>query len=428
MFDREKQIVINRYSDFIFKDSSSVKLNRILSFSMHESLKRYFDQEIESRLTRELDEIKKFSIFNYDLPEAQPFLNQAFTLMKLNKTFNRSEFATTLKFALDFNIDYLLRPCESLTNFVYDFNESLNSKVILTRLKYVLIYEYLPKILTQYFIKTNLDKLKKSDFLNLVRKADKEYTKDFTLENHYEHFKAFKSFLRSLEFTITPQAEIEAFQIFLTDKDQTYLASIVNDRKNELTDEYKDLGEFISYISIAKAPIEKKSEGSLFETVTEVPKSTRTEITIPESKLDAEPAEEIRSSIKYEKKFSLKKEYSAHSEEFVPTQVIKEEEKVQPEVENPLLQKLKKSSEEKTTEQYDRNLDGLIGNRLRRLIIKKLFNGVEGDYLATISFLDRVKDWDEASQYLTDLFHRKSIQPFSKPALKFTEFLYSHIR
>ncbi len=42
--------------------------------------------------------------------------------------------------------------------------------------------------------------------------------------------------------------------------------------------------------------------------------------------------------------------------------------------------------------------------------------------------MNRVQNWDEASLLLTELFDKNNIQPFSKWAIKFTEFLYENIK
>jgi hypothetical protein len=77
---------------------------------------------------------------------------------------------------------------------------------------------------------------------------------------------------------------------------------------------------------------------------------------------------------------------------------------------------------------YNRNLDGLMPKRLRKKVIAKIFNDDELDFVEFMEKLNTVNNWDEAALLLTDLFEKKNIQPYSKWAIKFTEFLYENIK
>lgn len=93
-----------------------------------------------------------------------------------------------------------------------------------------------------------------------------------------------------------------------------------------------------------------------------------------------------------------------------------------------LYEKLVSTRPEQKIKTYDRNLDGLMPSRLKKKIIKKIFDGNEIVFNEFMSNINKVKNWDEASVLLTDLFDKKNIQPFSKWAIRFTEFLYENIK
>jgi hypothetical protein len=429
MFDREKQIVINKFCDVIFKDYNEITLGKIISLPIPEAIKKYFDEEVKQRLDRELAEIKNFSTFDFKKPEVQPLLSELSIVLKITRSFNINEFSTSLKSALDFTIDYLLRPCETLTYFVFDYKDVQPAEFIFERLKYVKDYEYLPEIIKGYLKRKRIDSIEKKEFLLLVKKADKEFTKEFTILDHYETFKSFKDYLYKLDLYLTSNAEAEAFQIFLADKGQDSFAAFVEEKKKELIDPRLDFKAFLQSVSLPRTDAARKS--SALDFLAEERKSLPIEGTqqpIMERSSTFEPEHSIEAGIGAEIEGTSELPFEPSEEKFFEEETENASKLKSYEwKENALLKKLTQPEESKKSE-YARNLDGMIKNRLRKLTIKKLFNGSETEYYSTIALLDKADNWDEASQFLTDLFHKRNIQPYSKAAIKFTEFLYDNIR
>ncbi len=429
MFDREKQIVINKFCDAIFRDTNEITLGKIISLPIPESIKKYFDEDIKQRLDRELAEIKNFSTFNFEKPEVKPLLNELTVVLKTTKTFDINEFSTSLKLALDFTIDYLLRPCDILTDFVYDYKNEQSSEFILRRLKFVHDYEYLPEIIKGYLSRKNIDSIRKKEFLSLITKANKEFTKEFTILDHYENFRSFKNFLNKLDLYLTANAEAEAFQIFLTDSEQENFVAFIEEKKKDLTDPRLDFKAFLQSVTLPRTEAARKSNALDFleegkKSLSDEKSEKKVHQTTPTIK--AEPSTETVSTQNSGELFEHQSELfteKTNEQEVVEFEQPEEHSKNNNELFNKLTSKEKF---EKTD--FARNLDGQIKNRLRKLVIKKLFNGIDEEYYSTVALLDKAESWDEASQYLTDLFQRKNIQPYSKAAIKFTEFLYDNIR
>lgn len=429
MFDREKQIVINKFCDVIFKDHNEITLGKIISLPIPEAIKKYFDEDIKQRLDRELAEIKNFSTFDFEKQEVKPLLSELSVVLKITKSFNANEFSTSLKSALDFSIDYLLRPCETLTYFVFDFKDIQPTEFILQRLKFVKDYEYLPEIIKGYLKRKGFDSIGKKEFLSLVKKADKEYTKDFTILDHYEMFKSFRDYLNKLDLFLTSNAEAEAFQIFLLDKGQDSFAAFIEEKKKELIDPRLDFKSFLQSITLPRTKAARTSNALDFlEDQKKIVPADKVQETSIEHSPELEPEKISDTAVESRIKDTSEFPFEPSEEQFFEEEIENTSElKSNAWKDNALFKKLTQPEGSKKTD-FARNLDGKIKNRLRKLAIKKLFDGSEPDYHSIMALLDKADNWDEASQFLTDLFQKRNIQPYSKAAIKFTEFLYDNIR
>lgn len=511
MFEREKQIIINKASEVIYKDTEEVPLKKIINLNLPEPILKFFVEDIEVKLSKELREIKNFSTFDFDLPEAQPFFAHAFTLLKMNRKIKKNEFSTILLFALDFNFDFILKPCESLTHFVFDYYEKLGYEAILEKLRFVIVYNYLTELITKYLQKKQPKTLDKNDFFILVRTLQQEYTQNYTLSEFYNHFSYFRTFLKGLHFDIEPLQEAGAFQIYLFDIGREDLAekiektkyvlaqnemefpaylksveddlfssdkasepkikrvepleqevdynvkelieeekdSFLDDIKNTLTEDHlekqdtsftKELEETLSFNDTFKKQLENintftedinrfKENKNEFEQQKDLLKEkikeeeidskqiTRKEETtkFDTRKAPGEPRSESTSLEKEEKKTGLFSRFKIFKKK--EEKVYKPEERVQP----VLSRNIPSGGKEL------RNLFELIPRGMQKKLIKKIFNNSEEEFNASIRYLNSVRNWEEASKHLIEVFQKNDVEPYSSIALKFTELLYKHI-
>ncbi len=425
MFDREKQIIINKYCNAIFHETEKISVSEILNLDIPASIKHYIRLEIEKNVENEFREIKKFSKFNYDHIQVKPLVDELKILLALTKELDINELSILLKFALDLNLDYLLKPCDTLTSFVMRYEEYQPLSVILERLKYVVEYDYFPLLLKKYFEKTGMTKISKGDFLGLLYKIDKVYTKDCTILEHYNLFSRFKNFLFELNLSITDIAEYEAFIIYLKDKQQNSLVDFLEENRERFRTFGGDIVSFLQSI-LHSSIFEKKLEENNLQPIASVTQETVKNEKIEEPNYLNEIKQEFISETPTEG--MSKKQIEQTQDEIRENQTIKldetttneEKDRIQEQEEFDIAEVVKKS--------YDRNLDGLMPVRLRKKIIKKIFDDNEFDFVEFMEKLNAVNNWDEASLLLTDLFDKKNIQPFSKWAIKFTEFLYENIK
>ncbi|MGB9664738.1 MAG: hypothetical protein ACPL25_07460 [Ignavibacteria bacterium] len=426
MFDREKQIVINRYSQAIFHETEKISVSDLLTLNIPESIKHYIRLEIEKRVENEFREIRKFSKFNYDHIKVKPLVDDLKVLLTLTKELDNNELSILLKFALDLNMDYLLKPCDTLTSFVIRYEEFQPLSVVMERLNYVIEYEYIPLLVKKYFEKTAISKISKGDFLGLLYKIDKEYTKDFTILEHYNLFSRFRNFLNELNLAITDIAEYEAFVIYLKDKQQINLVEFLEENRERFRAFGGSIFSFLQSIL----------HSSIFERKGGEKKS--------QYKEQQEPVKVESEKIEPEKRYIEKIEEEFLSDSSTDVNSINQIEKSQDDVEvensrisdKVSLNKVENDFQEVeeieksdlVQKRFSRNLDGLMPARLQKKIIKKIFDNNEFDFVEFMGRLNTVNNWDEASLLLTDLFDKKNIHPFSKWAIKFTEFLYENIK
>jgi len=421
MFDREKQIVINRYCKAIFNETEKISVSDILNLKIPEPIKHYIRLELQKKVEEEFLEIKKFSQFNYDHIRIKPFVDELKVLLSLTKELDIKEFSILLKFALDLNLDYLLKPCDTLTSFILRYEEFQTISIVNDRLNYIVEYDYFPILAKKYFEKKSLNKISKDDFLSLLYKIEKEYTRDFTILDHYGLFIRFKEFLHELNLSITDVAEYEAFIIYLKDKQQNDLASFLEQHRER----FKAFdGNVTSYLQsiLHSSIVERKAVDQRFETkeeIFEIKSSLKEEAfdeKVTEEKLTESPMEEGLKDFDDGRGIKSEQASTEADETYSGLQDVLVKEKIE-------------TSEQRVIQKtYDRNLDGLMPNRMRKKVISKIFGKDEFEFMNFMQKLNSVNNWDEASFLLTDLFDKKNIQPFSKWAIKFTEFLYENIK
>ena len=421
MFDREKQIVINRYCKAIFNETEKISVSDILNLKIPEPIKHYIRLELQKKVEEEFLEIKKFSQFNYDHIRIKPFVDELKVLLSLTKELDIKEFSILLKFALDLNLDYLLKPCDTLTSFILRYEEFQTISIVNDRLNYIVEYDYFPILAKKYFEKKSLNKISKDDFLSLLYKIEKEYTRDFTILDHYGLFIRFKEFLHELNLSITDVAEYEAFIIYLKDKQQNDLASFLEQHRER----FKAFdGNVTSYLQsiLHSSIVERKAVDQRFETkeeIFEIKSSLKEEAfdeKVTEEKLTESPMEEGLKDFDDGRGIKSELASTEADETYSGLQDVLVKEKIE-------------TSEQRVIQKtYDRNLDGLMPNRMRKKVISKIFGKDEFEFMNFMQKLNSVNNWDEASFLLTDLFDKKNIQPFSKWAIKFTEFLYENIK
>jgi len=421
MFDREKQIVINRYCKAIFNETEKISVSDILNLKIPEPIKHYIRLELQKKVEEEFLEIKKFSQFNYDHIRIKPFVDELNVLLSLTKELDIKEFSILLKFALDLNLDYLLKPCDTLTSFILRYEEFQTISIVNDRLNYIVEYDYFPILAKKYFEKKSLNKISKDDFLSLLYKIEKEYTRDFTILDHYGLFIRFKEVLHELNLSITDVAEYEAFIIYLKDKQQNDLASFLEQHRER----FKAFdGNVTSYLQsiLHSSIVERKAVDQRFETkeeIFEIKSSIKEEAfdeKVTEEKLTESPMEEGLKDFDDGRGIKSEQASTEADETYSGLQDVLVKEKIE-------------TSEQRVIQKtYDRNLDGLMPNRMRKKVISKIFGKDEFEFMNFMQKLNSVNNWDEASFLLTDLFDKKNIQPFSKWAIKFTEFLYENIK
>ncbi len=427
MFDREKQLVIDRYCRAIFHETDKISVLALINLNIPKPIKHFIECEIKKYVQKEFDEFKKYSKFELNHPKVKPLVEELKILLMYNHELTQNQLTILLKFALDLNLDYLLKPFDTLTTFVFKYEDFQSVQNIKERMNYISEYEYLPLLINEYFNRTGISRITKNDFLNLLIKIDKEFTRDYTIIDHYNLFSRFRTFLSELNLFIKDVPEYEAFIIFLKDKNHNTLASFLEENR----DNFKTFGGNIS--AYLRSMIPEKRDKIFAKGLNVKSQEFIEEVSKKESEVfDEQDSKNIKGE-----------DFSATSNGESPETILpKEVEEVNPqdkqgekieEVEskkkiNELQKRLITPIQQKPKKEYDRNLDGLMPKRLRKKVIKKVFNDNEFSFVEFMTSMNRVQNWDEASLLLTELFDKNNIQPFSKWAIKFTEFLYENIK
>ncbi len=193
-------------------------LNDLKNSHVHPSLKKYVFEVIDYQLLIDKRNLEKYSHFDYSGERIGSLFNRISDEIKSNKLFTAEYISDILNRAIQFNINFLSQPNQTLLSFIYGEDKIKTSQDIFEKLRYAYYYKYISKIITTYLRKKNIERINRNDFSFLLKRIDtinkNVHQKDVLLSavNSITNF-----FGQSTKWT--NQFPFEAFQLFLEEKE-----------------------------------------------------------------------------------------------------------------------------------------------------------------------------------------------------------------
>ncbi len=158
---------------------NQISLNYLMTCKIPDSVKHFFDQEVEIWLREEGDKFTTNERFNYDLPEVRILIDKIFDILKNTATFHINKFNQLLERAIKLEANYLIRPHQTLSQFLFKNSPVITTMEVYDMLKYFDKLQYYKDALTDYFNLKYLREISQNHFEELISGIDRQvFSKD----------------------------------------------------------------------------------------------------------------------------------------------------------------------------------------------------------------------------------------------------------
>lgn len=419
-----ENIIVKIKKEVVKPNMSQIPLAYLMTRNIPDSVKHYFDQEVENWLREEQEKIFSSDRFDYEMPEVRILLDQIFDILKNTATFSQLKFNQLLERAIKLEANYLIKPHTTLRQFLFKDSPIISTIQVYDTLKYFTHLNYYKDALTQYFNKKYMKEITEPQFAELIRQIDQQVFSKNPVQSILKITKAIIKFLnegRTPSDSIPLNILTEAFE----DRElETYAKvgkALLNKGLQEIT-----IQQLNSLLTTGQLPLLKKKK--------------------EEEKKEVSPQEELRNKLKErlameqisdieESKPEIQVERIAVEEKPMPVveEPEEEEEEEEEEVSSPAPSFT--NSEEQLADLVSKKLAGdteqlvpleeLIPKKDEKKFIKKLFKKNSKVYHKLISTLNDTNQWKQASLIIDQYFYDYGINPYSKEAIKFSDIVYT---
>jgi len=421
--------LIQRIKDVVVTDKkmTDIPLAYLMTLKIPDSVKHFFDQEVELWIREEEEKFSTNERFDYDTPDVRMLIDKIFDHLKQNSRFHITKFNQLLERAVKLEMNYLIEPQRTLTQFIFKDNSIVSTIEVYDTLKYFFKYEYYKNAISDYFNTKYLREISQDQFAELIAKIDKNAFSENCFETTLQTVKAISDFIgEALEENVQVLSLDTLLHAFKDRKLDTY---------SKLFEELKTKG--IIEISLADLENVLRSESieNFGESVEEEKPKEETQLVLEEIKdiEESKPKVEVEDIELSEMRVEPEEveEEEEEEEEYEEEEELEEVERAKPEAD------VKASGAKVADELADfvagkiksdeplENIDELIAGRVRKKIIKKLFKKNESDLQKFIGVLNDQNSWKSASILIDEEFYQRGINPYSKEALQFSDIVYT---
>ncbi|RMF61936.1 MAG: hypothetical protein D6748_00585 [Calditrichaeota bacterium] len=394
-----------------------VPLNYLLSCNIPDSIKHFFDQEVELWIREESQKISDSDRFDYELPEVQMLLDKIFDILKQNVTFHINQFNRLLERAIKLEANYLIRPHQTLTQFLFKDSFVITTIEVYDMLKYFDKFQYYKDALTEYFNKKYLREISQTQFEELIAGIDAQVFANNPVETALQTIKIINNFINEGRETASDRMTPRILSMIFRDRNLDQFATLMEREQQEGTTE-------ISMSELEQILRTGKTLRELRETVTPKTAIMDTLADIEEEK----PAVEVESiSVSEQVEMPVEETVEEFEEEEEEEEIPVTTQTATTTVEEKLsaAEQLANVVGEKMKGDHLEDLHNLIRPKQRKKFIKKIFSKNEQQYMEFIGILNQTPSWKNASILIDSYFYQNGVNPYSKEALEFSDLVYN---
>ncbi|MBN1407633.1 MAG: hypothetical protein JW956_07590 [Calditrichaceae bacterium] len=472
MIEKTIDKFIERIKEIVITDPNmkSIPLAYLMTLDIPDAIKHYFDQEVEIWLREEENKFTTTERFDYDVPQVRMLIDQVFDHLKQSATFHINKFNQLLERAIKLEMNYLLEPHRTLTQFIFKDSNIVPTMEIYDTLKYFFRLEYYKNAISDYFNTKYMREIKKGQFVELLKQIDEQAFSEKPAETALKVIKSIMGFLGEAQDTEVNSLPIELLQTAFKDRNLKDYQDLLKkaDKESGLSElTFDELETMLRDGSIPGGEQDIKDKTEIIgikdhdDIETSKPEVSVAEIEVPEIPLDESVVgEDIEEDIEedfedeeyeledeeeYEEEMEeadVAIEVEAPEEESVEEEVVEEEFAEEEPLEEAAAEPEITEEQPKTAANVAQDLadhvarqissdtplediNSLIKGRTRRKILKKLFKKKENEFLLFIEQINKLATWKEASRIIDDEFYTREINPYSSEAITFSDIIYT---
>jgi hypothetical protein len=420
MLEDKVDILIKIVKDKVITDPKmqEIPLGYLMTRDIPESIKHFFDQEVELWIREEEEKFSSSDRFDYDMPEVRMHIDQIFDLLKQNARFHITKFNHLLERAIKLEMNYLIEPQRTLNHFIFKDNPIVSTIEVYDTLKYFFKYEYYKDAISDYFNSKYLHEISQDQFQELISQIDENVFKENTYETTLKTIKTITSFISEAVQEELHSIDIDVLAHVFKDRNlQTYsnlIEQLISLKKNDIS--FADLEAILQSENIDTIIESEKKDEPTDETELRMQEIEDIEESKPKVEVDTIEISEMATTITEEEE---EEEEDYEHEEVVAAQ--SDDQKVKVNIADDMANFV--ANQIKSDEPLH-DLNEMILGRNRKKIIKRLFKKKESDFLKLIDLLNGQTTWKEASVIIDDEFYERGINPYSKEAIIFSDLSY----
>ncbi len=451
-------IIANITKEVVTPQMDQIPLNYLVTCDIPDSVKHFFDQEVELWLREESDRFNSNERFNYDAPEIRVLIDKIFDILKQTATFHLNKFNQLLERAIKLEANYLIRPHQTLTQFLFRNSPVITTMDVYDMLKYFDKFQYYKDALTDYFNLKYLREISQNQFEELISGIDKQVFSKDQLSTTLQTVKTIINFMnegREPSDNILLEILLRAFEDRNLEDYKTLIEHAARQGKEEIS--FANLDNLLRTGAIEK-PVGVKTEVEPEVSVEEVIdiETAKPEVAVEEISVDTETIttpvqeteelEEIEEEEEEEEEEEVVETYQPPApepkteeppqQEMPQEMETAEKEEVQEFREEPqppgqqettttAAEELADVVSEKIKGKYLEDLNNIISNKNRKKFVKKIFKKDDRRYTKFISYLNQLTSWKKASAAIDEMFYQTGINPYSSIAIEFSDLIYT---
>ena len=365
MFEQETEIIRKTVVQRTIANQPAVAVKDILAADIPYPLKTFLRADVELLLLDELHCARNKTRFNFDHPEVKSLQMQMNSVLVLHFSFERDEFLRRIDDTVHLIINYLLRPQWTLTNVLFEKEDSIPTSTLLRMLKYFGPYEYLKEIIGQYTREKPVASFSRKELSTLLWKIDGEYVRRKAGDEIARIMSPIYEFLDYPKNSGAKALPVKALIKYFEDKGMT---SATN-----------------------------RLEGEIIQGRTELPQRVLGEI-----------LEDVRRT--------------SGAFDVQPVDDRATGQRQEPVRGEPTSPKAEAAEGPGITDTTVRTIDILESDR--RKFIKRIFRDNEASFESAIRSLQSLPNWKEASVVIDEVFIQNDVDPYSSEAERFIKTLY----
>jgi len=421
-------IFIKRIEQKVITDEKMtvIPLAYLMTRDIPDSVKHFFDQEVELWIREEEEKFTSNERFDYDMPEVRMLIDQIFDRLKQNATFSRSKFHQLLERAVKLEMNYLIEPHRTLTQFLFKDSPRISTMEVYDTLKYFFRYEYYKNAISDYFNMKYLREISQDQFVDLINQIDEKAFAENRLETTLKTIKTIMDFLSEVLEKEVNTLKVSMLHAAFRDRnleEYSALAKRVMDETSISELSFADIEKMLrdGIIPGIEETVKEPTEVIGFEKIESIEES-KPEVALEEIELQETTVAEMEEEEEPEEEFEEEVEEEVETEpEVAEEEEIVEQVPVSGRVADDLADHVARQISSDSPLQ---DLHEMVKGRVRRKAIKKLFKKNESDFKAFIDELNTLGTWKEASRVIDEVFYERGINPYSKEAIALSDIIY----